>query len=111
LGWVSSAVVALLALALRDRALARELVLVYMPRLDERDHGSETLRETLRAYFQTGRNVSAAAATLGVDRRTIRYRLRTIEERVSYPLEQRLSELEVVLRFYDLLEHQGVQSR
>jgi hypothetical protein len=95
--------VALLALALREPALARQLIGLYLQRLDNHEPSSEALRAALRAYFQSGRNVSAAAAKLDMDRSTLAHRLRAVEERVGYRLDTRLGELELALRLYDLL--------
>jgi hypothetical protein len=96
--------VALPASVLRDPAGARQLIRLYMHGLIERAPACETLRETLRAYFKSGRHVTAAAAKLGVERRTVSYRLRAVEERVGYRLDTRLTELEVALGLYDLIE-------
>ncbi len=94
--------VALVALALSDPALAKQLIALYMRGIDGHEPATEGLRQALRAYFQCGRNATAAAARLGVDRSTLSSRLRTIEAHVGYPLATRLAELEVALRLYDL---------
>lgn len=96
--------VALLASALRDDALARSLVEIYLSPLGDHGNGGASLRQTLRAYFATGRNASAAAATLGVERRTITNRLRKIEQLLGPRLHTRQAELEVALRLEELQE-------
>lgn len=57
--------VALIASMFRDDLLAASLRQLYLdPLSDERD-GGLVMRETLRAYFGSERNVSSAAAALG----------------------------------------------
>jgi PucR C-terminal helix-turn-helix domain/GGDEF-like domain len=70
--------------------------------LDGADARSARLRETLRAYFASGQNASAAAALLGVHEHTVSYRLRTIEERLGRPVTARRAELETALRLLEL---------
>jgi hypothetical protein len=94
--------VALLAFALKDEALARSLVEIYLAPLDrQRDRGVLS-RETLRAYFAAGRNASSAAAALNVTRHTVENRLRTVEESLGRSLATCLAELEVALRLHEL---------
>jgi hypothetical protein len=57
--------------------------------------------QTLRAYFASAQNASAAAAMLGVHEHTVGYRLRTIEERLGRPVIARRAELETALRLLD----------
>ncbi len=70
--------------------------------LDGADARSDRLRETLRVYFASGQNASAAAALLGVHEHTVSYRLRTIEERLGRPVTARRAELETALRLLEL---------
>jgi DNA-binding PucR family transcriptional regulator len=56
------------------------------------------LRETLRAYFDAERNTASTAAALGIDRRTVRNRLRTIEGLIERPLGSSLLNLEIALQ-------------
>ncbi len=95
--------VALLASALRDDLLASSLRDIYVTPLSrgERD-GGLALRETLRAYHAAGRNVSSAAAALGIARQTVSIRLRTAEERIGRRLESCAAETEVALRLDEL---------
>lgn len=93
--------VSLVASALRDEVLAGSLHDLYIaPLTDERDGAIQL--ETLRAYFIAGRNVSSAAATLGVSRPTVTSRLRSIEERLGQSLESCAAELETALRLHEL---------
>lgn len=94
--------VALLASALRDDTLAGSLEGLYLAPLAEERDGGAALRRTLRAYFMAGRNVSSAAAALGVSRQTVNSRLRAIEERIGRPLDACTAELETALRLRDL---------
>jgi DNA-binding PucR family transcriptional regulator len=76
----------------------RSLRQLYLePLAGERD-GGEVLRETLRAYFEAERNVSSAAAALGVTRKTVTNRLCVVEERLGRRLGLCSAEIEAVLR-------------
>jgi hypothetical protein len=103
-GHVRYADIAILTPWLQDRARAEHLISLYLAPLmsDSSDRGA-TACHTLHAYFGAGRNVSAAARTLGVDRRTVTHRLRTIERTLGYQLEQRMTELELALRLHRVL--------
>ena len=90
--------VSLLASVLQDDLLSTSLQELYIaPLLAERD-GGELACRTLRAYFDAGRNVSSAAASLKLSRETVRTRLRAIEERLGATLDHRGVELEMALR-------------
>ncbi|HEU4701414.1 MAG TPA: helix-turn-helix domain-containing protein [Conexibacter sp.] len=93
--------VALLACAMRDQALADSLMAIYLGPLGNGKAGA-SLRQTLRAYFAAGHNASVAAATLGIERRTIANRLRRIEQRLGRTFYTRQAELEVALRLEEL---------
>lgn len=90
--------VALLASVTQDELLVASLRSLYLqPLAEERDSGA-ALRETLRAYFATGRNISSAAATLNVDRRTVSNRLRAVEEYIGRPLDSYAIDIQLALR-------------
>jgi PucR C-terminal helix-turn-helix domain/GGDEF-like domain len=89
--------VALLASALQDELLQAALHDLYLAPLEAERDGGEALRETLCAYFATARNVSSAAAALGLSRQTIKNRLKTIEERLGSPLGACGTEMELAL--------------
>jgi hypothetical protein len=94
--------VGLVASISQDRLLAASLEQLYLvPLADGRDGGT-TLRETLRAYFTAGRNISSAASALGVSRQTVGNRLRTIEEKLDRTLESCAPEIELALRLEDI---------
>jgi hypothetical protein len=95
---------ALEALALGDEMAARAFVARELGELGEPSNRTSTLRETLRAYFMSGQNAAAAAASLRVHEQTIAYRLRAIEEALGRPIRTRRAELEVALRLRDVLE-------
>ncbi len=98
--------IALLTPWLEEPERARVLVDLYLSPLADQKDGGVVSREALRAYFEAGRVVAAAASQLGVDRRTLAYRLRTVEECLGYPLDARLAELWAALQLHDLLQKQ-----
>jgi hypothetical protein len=93
--------VAVVASILRDDLVADSLRRIYLePLAQSRDNG-KVARETLHAYFEAERNISSTAAALGVDRRTVRNRLRSIEGLLGRPLRGSLADLEIALRLED----------
>jgi PucR-like helix-turn-helix protein/diguanylate cyclase with GGDEF domain len=96
--------VALLASVLRDDLFATSLRMLYLAPLKAGGDGGETLRRTLRAYFEAGRNVSSAAAALGVKRHTVTKRLRAIEGKIGRPIDSCGAELDVALRLEEVDE-------
>lgn len=90
--------VALLAAISRDDLVAASLRQLYLTPLERAQDGGKVARETLRAYFDAERNVSSTAAALGVDRRTVRNRIRTIEDLLGCPLKGSMADLEIALR-------------
>jgi hypothetical protein len=94
--------VALLASALKDELLGRALIDVYLAPLRDARDGGAVLRQTLRAYLAAERSVSSTAAALGVARKTVAGRLRTIEERLGRTLRPCPAELEVALELDEL---------
>jgi len=90
--------VAIEAAVLRDDLLARSLRELYLEPLEGMRDGGKVARETLRAYFAAERNISSTAAALGVDRRTVRNRIRAIEELIGRPLTVAAADLEIALR-------------
>ncbi|MGC1165791.1 MAG: helix-turn-helix domain-containing protein [Solirubrobacterales bacterium] len=94
--------VTLLASALSDDVMASSLEELYLLPLAQEHDGGEALRQTLRAYFRAGRNVSSAAAALGISWPTVKARLDTIEERIGRPLSACTAEVETALRLQRL---------
>jgi hypothetical protein len=96
--------VALLASVLQDDLLATSLRNAYLEPLgSERDSG-ETAKATLRAYFAAARNLSSAAAALGINRRTVAARLSSVEDRIGRTLDAISTELEVALQLDEIEE-------
>ncbi|HEU4393518.1 MAG TPA: helix-turn-helix domain-containing protein [Solirubrobacterales bacterium] len=93
--------VTLLAAVLRDDLVATSLHQLYLEPLEQARDGGKMARETLRAYFAAGRNVSSTAAALGVDRRTVSNRIRAVEELFGRPLGECATELETALQLDD----------
>ena len=94
--------VALLASILQDDLLATSLRRLYLEPLESERDGGEALRQTLRAYFAAQRNISSAASSLEVTRKTITARIHTVERLIDRPLERCGAELEVALRLDQL---------
>jgi PucR-like helix-turn-helix protein/diguanylate cyclase with GGDEF domain len=90
--------VALIASALQDELLVSSLRTMYLDALAGERDGGRTLRETLEAYFCADRNVSSAAALLGVSRATVTNRLRAIEEATGCSISGAASALELALQ-------------
>jgi hypothetical protein len=101
--------VALLASMAQDDLLATSLRELYLIPLSAERDGGAVLRETLRAYFSAERNLSSAAAALGVNRRTVANRLRVIEARLGRPLAGSMADIEAALRL-DRLDATSVGS-
>ncbi|MEX2196243.1 MAG: helix-turn-helix domain-containing protein [Thermoleophilaceae bacterium] len=99
--------VALEVALLQDERLARELVGRELGELAANDPKAEVLRDTLRAYLESGQNAVAASARLGVHVHTVKYRLRNIEEQLGRAPATRPSELHVALRVREVLENPG----
>lgn len=90
--------VLLLAPAMRDDVLAKSLREIYLLPLAGRRDGGAMARETLRAYFGSGRNAATTAAALKVNRHTVERRLHKIEASLGRSLHTCQAELEVALR-------------
>jgi PucR C-terminal helix-turn-helix domain/GGDEF-like domain len=93
--------VAVLASILCDDLGTISLRQLYLEPLESGRDGGKVARETLRAYFATERNISSTAAALGVDRGTVKNRIRAIEELFGRPLSDFATDLETALRLAD----------
>ena len=93
--------VAVLAAIDRDDLVEGSLRQLYLEPLAKARDGGAVACRTLRAYFEADRNVSSTAAALGVDRRTVRNRLRTVEGLLGRPLKGSLADLEIALALED----------
>jgi hypothetical protein len=94
--------VALLASIARDDLLATSLRQIYLAPLERERDGGKMARETLRAYFAAGRNMSSAAAALGVSRQAAAKRIASIEERLGRASNTRWLEVEAAIRMEEL---------
>jgi hypothetical protein len=92
--------VALLAAIGRDDLVATSLRQLYLEPLEATRDGGRAYRETLRAYFEAERNISSTAAALGVDRRTVRNRLHSVEELLGRPLKEIALDVDVALQAF-----------
>jgi DNA-binding PucR family transcriptional regulator len=97
-GVVRFAEVTLVAALRRDELIATSLRRLYLDPLEAGRDGGVASRETLRAWFRCERNITSTAAALGVDRRTVRNRLRAVEGQVGRPLTEIALDLELALR-------------
>ncbi|HEU5252357.1 MAG TPA: helix-turn-helix domain-containing protein [Solirubrobacterales bacterium] len=100
--------ISLLASTLADDVLADYLRQRIYPSLVDASSGGTAIRDTLRAYLQTGRNVTSAAAVLNISRRTVSNRLRALEESLGEPLDARVAEVEVALNLLDFEERRAL---
>jgi hypothetical protein len=89
--------VALLAAVVQDDVLHASLTEMYMRPLEQARDGGSAAKETLRAYFRSGSNVSSTAATLGVTRNTVTNRLRAVEDVIGQSVTSCASALEAAL--------------
>lgn len=96
-GVIRYAEVARIASMLEDDLLCASLQAMYLEPLSGERDGGATLYETLNAYFAAQRNVSSAAALLGVSRRTVSNRLQVVEDRLGQPLSSVLPDVEAAL--------------
>jgi PucR C-terminal helix-turn-helix domain len=94
--------VALSASLLQDDLLAESLRVLYLEPLAADECGGEAPHEILEAYFEAGRNVSSAAAALGLNRRTVAKRLQAIDDCLDGALRHRAADLEVALRLAEI---------
>jgi DNA-binding PucR family transcriptional regulator len=87
---------------LSDDLLATSLRELFLAPLEQERDGGRVLLETLRIYFSADRKVSSAAAALGVTRRTVANRLRTVETRLGCSLRSVAAEMEAALQLRNL---------
>jgi hypothetical protein len=101
-GFLSYADAMILGLVLQNDLAARSLRNIYLVPLGPCRGQGMVARRTLRAYFKAGGNAVAAGTELGVTSKTIRRRLREIEQRIGRLLVTCSAELEIALRLEDL---------
>lgn len=93
--------VALLASVLRDDLAIASFRRLYLEPFEGGRDGAN-LVAALRAYFAADRNVSSAAAALGLNRRTLSKRLQAAERILGRTLESAAADLEVALWLEEL---------
>lgn len=96
--------VALAALASTDVGEAREFVRAELGQLLGDDDQSVRLSATLRVYLEENMSPSRASRRLGVHENTIANRIRSAQELLPHPIEQRACELQVALRLIRLAQ-------
>ena len=101
---VRGADVTLLAAVLRDESSARSMIETYVAPLDGPGDSGDHLRQTLRAYLASDHNAASAAALLGVDRHTVKRRLRKAEELLGRQLNDCQAQLDVALALAEIGE-------
>jgi sugar diacid utilization regulator len=90
------------AAVLWHEVLARSLVGTYLSPLANMKDGGAVSRNTLRAYFNAGRNAATAAVVLKVNRHTVERRLHRIEKALGRLIPACHAELEIALRLEEL---------
>lgn len=94
--------VLLLAAIHRNDTHGRSLETIYLSPLASQRDGGAALRKTLSVYFAKDNNVNATANELGINRGTVRNRLRKVEQLLDRPLHACHAELAVALRLQEL---------
>jgi hypothetical protein len=92
---------------LRDRGLAQRFVARELRELAGPGERMHELRATLHAYLENGQCVSATAALLRRDRKTIQRQLHFAEQLLNHCLRDRSGELLIALRAADILQLAG----
>lgn len=90
--------VALIAMVLQDELLTTSLRRLYLEPLEAERDGGEGARRALSAYFAADRNISSAAAALGVSRQAVAKRLHGVEARIGRSLAAFGVELDLALQ-------------
>lgn len=91
------------AAALRDEIAARQFVERELGPLAVSGERNRRLRETIAAYLNTGHNAATAGAQLNITDRTVAYRLRSCEQILGRPIQDRSAELQIALRWGSVL--------
>jgi DNA-binding PucR family transcriptional regulator len=94
--------VAVLASTLEDDLLSASLKTLYLDRLDAVRGDGEVLRATLKAYFETDRSISSAAALLGVNRNTVTNRIRSAEAMIGPLRPPHTTQIALALRLEEM---------
>lgn len=87
------------AAALRDEIAARRFVERELGPLAVSGERNDRLRETIAAYLDSGHKAATAGVQLNITDRTVAYRLRSSEQILGRPIQQRSAELQIALRW------------
>ena len=99
------------AALLRDQSLAESLIETFLTPLDEQSDAGDALRATLRAYLQSGFNAKTAAASLDVNRHTVKRRIHKIEQALGRLVPSCHAQLEVALTLEELIGETSTVTR
>jgi transposase-like protein len=97
-GVVRYADIALVAVGSVDPELARDFVGAELGGLAGDDDGALRLAATLQVYLEEQGSPRRAARRLGVHENTVKNRIRSAEELLGHPVDERVAELLVALR-------------
>jgi hypothetical protein len=98
--------VAVAALASADLEQAKAFVASELGPLAADDDRTSRLAATLRVYLDENLSPRRTAQRLGVHENTITNRIRSAQEQLPHPIEQRTCELQVALRLVRLAQHE-----
>lgn len=108
---IHSADAVILAAVLRDESLATSLIETFLAPLDRQGDAGDALRITLRAYLRSGCNATTTAATLDVNRHTVKRRIHKIEKALGRLIPSCHAQLDVALSLEELIGEAGVMTR
>lgn len=94
--------VALRVSIMRDDTLVRALLDAYLGPLEKEGNTGQMLFPTLRAYFSTGGNAASAAESLGVNRQTVKRRVKLVEDTLGQIVQSCQAELQVALEIEEI---------
>jgi DNA-binding PucR family transcriptional regulator len=94
--------VALEVMLTQSRDEARRFVALELGDLAAEDKSVARLRETLRVFLEENGSFQNAAASLGVHKNTVAYRIRRAEELLGHGVKERQLELQTALRLAPL---------
>jgi hypothetical protein len=98
--------VAVEAVGLADETRAKAFIAHQLGPLAAGDSRSAKLRRTLRVYSDSGNNATIAARILGIAERTVRYRVRIVEDQLGGFGSGQMQEVALAVRLFDALERQ-----
>jgi hypothetical protein len=96
--------VALASLATADVEQARDFVVAELGALAADDDRTARLAATLQVYLEENQSPRRTAQRLGVHENTITNRIRSAQDRLPHPIDERACELQVALRIVRLAQ-------